>query len=113
MKRRIRVPDDYIPVDCRREAKEFFVMIRDDVEIYKKFKCLPNMKQSEEADKFVAWWDLERFAECPLSLILIHDNLDEINNRIGNYDVLDGYGQLQFKLIQFYSILKENGMIHD
>ena len=111
--RRFKIPDDYIPVDCWREAKEFFITIRDDVDIYKKFKCFPNMKQSEEADRFVAWWDLERFADYPHSLILIYENLDDINNQIGSYGILDGYGQLQFKLIQFYKLLKEKEMIHD
>ena len=110
---RFKIPDDYIPVDCWREAKEFFITIRDDVDIYKKFKCFPNMKQSEEADKFVAWWDLARYADYPHSLILIYENLDDINNQIGSYGILDGYGQLQFKLIQFYKLLKEKEMIHD
>ena len=56
---------------------------------------------------------MERFADYPLSLILIYENLDEINKKIGEYDLLDGYGQLQFKLIQFYRLLKENGMINE
>ena len=37
----------------------------------------------------------------------------DINKKIGEYDLLDGYGQLQFKLIQFYRLLKENGMINE
>ena len=83
MKRKIKTPDDYIPMDCWKEAKEFFLSIRDDVDIYKKFKCFQNLKQSEEADKFIAWWEMERFADYPLSLILIYENLDEINTKIG------------------------------
>ena len=113
MKRKIKIPDNYIPMDCWKEAKEFFLSIRDDVDIYKKFKCFQNLKQSEEADKFIVWWEMERFADYPLSLILIYENLDEINKKIGEYDLLDGYGQLQFKLIQFYRLLKENGMINE
>ena len=113
MKRKIKTPDNYIPMDCWKEAKEFFLSIRDDVDIYKKFKCFQNLKQSEEADKFIAWWEMERFADYPLSLILIYENLDEINKKIGEYDLLDGYGQLQFKLIQYYRLLKENGMINE
>ena len=113
MKRKIKTPDDYIPIDCWKEAKEFFLSIRDDIDIYKKFKCFQNLKQNEEADKFIAWWEMERFADYPLSLILIYENLDEINKKIGEYDLLDGYSQLQFKLIQFYRLLKENGMINE
>ena len=105
MKRKIKTPDNYIPMDCWKEATEFFLSIRDDVDIYKKFKCFQNLKQNEEADKFIAWWEMERFADYPLSLILIYENLDEINKKIGEYDLLDGYGQLQFKLIQFYRLL--------
>ena len=41
------------------------------------------------------------------------DISDEINKKIGEYDLLDGYGQLQLKLIQFYRLLKENGMINE
>lgn len=111
--RRFKIPDDYIPIDCWNEAKEFFISIRDDVDIYKKFKCFPNMKQSEEADKFVAWWNVGRYADYPHSLILIYENLDDINKQIGSYGILDGYGQLQFKLTLFYKLLKEKGMIHD
>ena len=61
----------------------------------------------------LAYNPMERFADYPLSLILIYENLDEINKKIGEYDLLDGYGQLQFKLIQFYRLLKENGMINE
>ena len=105
--RRFKIPDDYIPVDCWREAKEFFITIRDDVDIYKKFKCFPNMKQSEEADRFVAWWDLERFADYPHSLILIYENLDDINNQIRNdirqYALQHG--------LEFYDLRQNKGLL--
>jgi hypothetical protein len=39
--------------------------------------------------------------------------MDEIDKKTGDYGVLDGYGQLQFKLIQMYRLLKENGMIDE
>lgn len=113
MKRCIKIPDNYIPSDLRAEAKEFFVSIRDDVAIYKKFKCFPDMKQNEEADKFVAWWDFERFAEKPEALILINENLTEILKTITTMNFIDGYEQLQYKLILFYRLLKKNGMIDE
>lgn len=113
MKRKFKTPENYIPTDCWREAKDFFVSIRDDVDIYKKFKCFPNMKQNEEADKFVAWWSLERFAEKPEALLLINDHLEEILKAITMSNFIDGYEQLQYKLILFYRLLKENGIINE
>ena len=100
-------------MDCWNEAKEFYLTLRDDVDIYKKFKIFPDMKPSEEAEKFAAWFTLERFVDYPRSLILIYEHMDEIDKKTGDYGVLDGYGQLQFKLIQMYRLLKENGMIDE
>lgn len=105
--------DNYIPIDIWRDAKEFYVSLKDDVEIYKKFKCFPDMKQSEEADKFVVWFSMERFADYPGSLILINEHIGEIIKNVSSYNLLDGYEQLQFKLIQLYRLLKENGMINE
>ena len=113
MKRKFKTPENYIPTDCWRDAKDFFVSIRDDVDIYKKFKCCPNMKQNEEADKFVGWWSLERFAEKPEALLLINDHLEEILKAITMSNFIDGYEQLQYKLILFYRLLKENGIINE
>lgn len=56
---------------------------------------------------------MERFADYPHSLLLIYEHINEINNKTGDYGVLDGYGQLQFKLIQMYRLLKENGIIDE
>ena len=113
MKRRFQVPQNYVPSDIRADAKDFFVSIRDDVTIYKKFKCFPDVKQNEEADKFVAWWSLERFAEKPEALLLINDHLEEILKAITTSNFIDGYEQLQYKLILFYRLLKENGIINE
>ncbi len=113
MKRKFKTPENYIPRDCWRDAKDFFVSIRDDVDIYKKFKCFPNMKQNEEADKFVAWWSLERFAEKPEALLLINDHLEEILKAITTGNFIDGYEQLQYKLILFYRLFKENRIINE
>ena len=111
-KRQIKMPDDYIPKDIWKEAKKFVFLIEDDITIYKQFQSFPNSKQSEEADKFIAWWELGRFMEFPHSVMLLNESLDDIYKTIGSDDVMNGYEQLQFKLIQFYRILKENGMIN-
>ena len=44
---------------------------------------------------------------------ILYEKLDEIYKTIGSDDVMNGYEQLIFKLVQFYRILKENGMIDD
>lgn len=113
MKRKIKVPDDYIPIDIWREAKEFVVSTGDDIKIYKQFRNFQTSKKSEEADKFVAWWELGRFRDFPHSLILLYENLEEIYKTIGCDDVMNGYEQLQFKLKLFYELLKKNGMIDE
>lgn len=100
-------------MDIWKEAKHFFLNIRDDIDIYQKFKFLPGTKQNEEADKFIAWWNLAGYKDYPHALILIYENLELINNTIGKDDVLDGFGQLQFKLVQFYRLLKINGFINE
>ena len=112
-KRNIKMPDDYIPIDVWREAKEFVVSTGDDIKIYKQFRNFTSSKQSEEADKFVAWWEFGRFRDYPHSLILLYENLSDIYKTIGNDDGMNGYEQLQYKLIQFYRILKNNVMIND
>ena len=112
-KRKIKMPDDYIPIDIWHEAKDFVVNIGDDITIYKSFKNFPNRKPSEEADKFCAWWDFGRFRDYPHSLILLYEALDQIYKTIGSDDVINGYEQLTLKLKLFYEILKANGMIDD
>lgn len=113
MKKNIRVPKDYIPMDCWKEAKSFYLTLRDDVEIYKKFKSMENTKPSEEADKYVAWFSMQRYADYPHSLFLIYEHMDEINEKTGEYDLLDGFKKLEFKLILIYRLLKEYGMIDE
>ena len=109
----MKAADDYIPVELWHESKNFIQVITDDVEIYKKIKTFNSVKPSEQADKFVAWWDLKRYTEVPHALILIYENLPKINNAVGSYDVLDGLNKLQMKLILFYRLLKEQGMINE
>ena len=56
---------------------------------------------------------LERFAEKPEALLLINDHLEEILKAITMSNFIDGYEQLQYKLILFYRLLKENGIINE
>ena len=42
--------DDYIPKECWNEAKSFFSVITDEIEIYKKIRKLGSVKQNDEAD---------------------------------------------------------------
>jgi hypothetical protein len=109
----MRAVDDYIPVELWHESKNFIQVITDDVEIYKKIRNFDSVKKSDEADKFVAWWDFERFADNPMALILIQEKLTEILKTITSNNLIDGYEQLQYKLILFYRLLKANGYIND
>lgn len=112
-KRKIKMDDDYIPKDIWKNAKNFVFLIEDNITIYKQFRSFPTSKQNEEADKFIAWWELGRFRDYPHSLILLDENLSNIYKTIGKDDVMNGYEQLQFTLVQLYKILKDNGMIND
>ena len=105
--------DDYIPTDIWREAKHFIKDISDDVDIFNQFKSFSNLKICEGALKFAAWWDFKRYLDYPHSLILIYENIGEIIRSIGKYDVMDGFYQLQQKLVLLYELLKKNGMIND
>ena len=105
--------DDYIPIEIWREAKKFIQDITDDVDIFNKFRNFDNLKIKEEALKFSVWWGFKRYLDYPHSLILIYDNLDEITKKIGTYDVMDGFNQLQLKLVLLYELLKKNEMIND
>ena len=100
--------DDYIPTDIWREAKHFIKDISDDVDIFNQFKSFSNLKICEGALKFAAWWDFKRYLEYPHSLILIYENIGEIIRSIGKYDVMDGFYQLQQKLVLLYELLKKN-----
>ena len=109
----MRAVDDYIPVELWYESKNFIQVITDDVEIYKKIRSFDSVKKSDEADRFVAWWDLKRFTEVPHALILIYENLERINETVGNYDVLDGLNKLKMKMVLFYRLLKKQEMIDE
>lgn len=104
---------DYISVELWREAKSFVQNITDDVEIYKKIRILENFNQNVEADKFVAWWDFKRYLDNQHSLFLIYENLDNITSYVGKYDVMNGFYQLQQKMILLYRLLRQNGMINE
>lgn len=105
--------DDYIPIELWHEAKDFIQDITDDIDIFNKFRSFENLEIKEEALKFSAWWDFKRYLDYPHSLILIYENIDEILRTVGTYDVMDGFNQLQLKLVLLYELLKKNGMIND
>lgn len=104
--------DDYIPIELWHEAKKFIQDITDDVDIYNKFRTFEK-NLNEEALKFVAWWEFKRYLDFPHALFLLYENFENINKAIGNYDVMDGFNQLQMRLILYYRLLKENEIIND
>lgn len=105
MKTKKRKTEDEIDPECKKEAERFVRDLTDDVQIYKKIRKLDNFKQNINADNFVAWWELGRFANHPHALIILYENLECIENFIGNYTMWDGFKQLQVKLELLYIYL--------
>ena len=108
----MRQVDDYIPIELWHEAKNFIQNITDDVDIYNKFKTFEK-NLNENALKFAAWWDFKKYLDYPHALILLYENIPNIDETIGAYDVLDGFNQLQMRMILYYKLLKENGLINE
>lgn len=109
----MRKIDDYIPAELFHEAKDFFQNMDDDVEIYKKVKSIRAIKPCEEADKFVAYWSLERFNDFPHALITLYENKPDIDMSYGEVEVNNAFDFLQFRMKSYYLLLKENGMINE
>ena len=84
-----------------------------DVELYKKIRTFPDFKQDIEADKFIAWWELDEFDNYPHALYILLENVDKIDETIASQNFVDAFDQLKMKMILFYRLLKEKGMIHD
>ncbi len=105
--------EEKIYAELFTEARQLIKEMDEDVEIYNKFKMTTNIKRSLDADKFVAWWDLKCYVKYPHSLIFLFENIERIQNVIGQYNMLDGFEQLQMKMALFYGILKTHGMIYD
>ena len=105
--------DEYIPMELWREARQFILDISDDVEIFNKFRSFEGIQINDEALKFVAWWEFKRYREHPHALILLYENLTKIDEEIGTYDVMDGFNQLQMKLVLLYRLLRDKGMIDE
>ncbi|MBR5033482.1 MAG: hypothetical protein IKX70_07430 [Treponema sp.] len=104
--------DDYIPVELCHEAKDFIKEISGDVLIFNQFRKLEK-NISEEALKFAAWWEFGRYLDNRHSLVLLYENIMTIYETVGKYEVMNGFDQLQFKLILFYRLLKKHGMIDE
>ena len=81
--------DDYIPVELIKEATNFVNRITEDVEIYKKIMALDSVKQCIEAEKFVAWWDLQRYYEHEHSLFLLYEYQEYIE-KLSSYMASSG-----------------------
>ena len=105
-KKRKKIKEEVIDIACRREAENFFYELKDNVQIYKRIRKLDNFKQNKIADKFVAWWESERYAKYPHALILFYENMSRINNYVGSYNPLDGFRQLQMKLVLLHRFLE-------
>ncbi len=105
--------EEYIPVEIWREARKFINEVTDDVGIYRKIRDLGSITQNDEADKFMVWWEFKRYVDFNHSLILLYENMDDINNKLGSYNVLDGFNQIQMKMVLMYRLLKENEMINE
>lgn len=104
--KRKRKCEKVIDEECRREAENFFHELKDNVQIYKKIRKLDNFKQNNVADKFVAWWELERYEKYPHALILLYENMNRIDTLIGSYGLIDGFRQLQAKLVLLHRFLE-------
>ena len=105
-KKRKKIREEVIDITCRRKAENFFYELKDNVQIYKRIRKLDNFKQNKIADKFVAWWESERYAKYPHALILLYENMSLINNYVGTYNPLDGFRQLQMKLVLLHRFLE-------
>ncbi len=106
------IPVDYIPIELCHEAKNFIEEITSDVDIFNQFRSI-NQNLNEEALKFATWWDFKKYLENRHSLILLYENITAIYEKIGSYDVMDGFYQLQMKMVLLYRLLKEHGMINE
>ncbi len=107
----MNLANDYIPVDILKDATAFFKRITEDVEIYKKIKLFDSVKTCFEADKFVAWWDLQRYADYNHSLFLLYECQEYIDSQKISVDILNSFDRLQSKLVLFYQILERNSLI--
>lgn len=108
----MRNTEDYIPIELWHESKNFLEEINCDIEIYEKFKAFEK-NLNEEALKFEAWWNFKRYADFPHSLFLLYENILKIDEKIGGYDMLDGFRKLETKIVLLYRLLKENGMTNE
>lgn len=109
----MRKIDDYIPAELFHEAKDFFENMDADVGIYKKVKNINAIQPCIEADKFIAYWDMERFKDYPHALILLYENKPDIDLSYGETEVNNAFEFLQYRMKSYYLLLKENGMINE
>lgn len=109
----MRCIEDYVPAEIFREAKNFVHAIDDDIEIYKKIRNFDSVKPCPEADKFVAYWSLERYEQYPHALITLYENKPDIDLSFDDDSVVSAFDCLQYRLKKYYELLKENKMISE
>lgn len=105
--------DDYIPIELISEAKDFIQLMSENVEIYVTIRKMGSVRPCEEADKFVAYWNLARYNDFPHALITLYENMESIDESIGTFDQVNALEYLQCRMKKYYLLLKENGMIDE
>lgn len=109
----MRQIDDYIPIELWLEAKNFIKEVNDDVSIYKIICKTDGLPPCEEADKFCAYWDLERYKDFPHALIVLYENKPLIDMRFNVNDVMNAFECFQLRFKNYYLLLKEKGLINE
>lgn len=103
--------DDYIPIELWHEAKNFVKEVSDDVEIYKIIAKTEFLQPCEEAEKFCAYWSLERYKDFPHALIVLYENKPLIDMQFNVNDVMNAFECFQMRFKSYYLLLKDKGMI--
>lgn len=112
-KKKKKDKDDYIPQELKDAAWNFIQDINAEIDIYKKIKVLGALEPNPQADSFVVWWGFERYCNYYHALILFYENYDEIINILGDNDMMDGFEKQQNKMVLFYRLAKQNGLISE
>lgn len=104
---------DYIPSECVKSALFFVQKTSEDVKNYEFLRKVKSVKQSDKADFFCAWWNLQRYEFYPHALITLYEAENEIDEEFGEHNVQNIIEFLQHRLIGFYDLLKKEGMLED
>lgn len=66
------------------------------------------MLANAEADEFATWWNFARYVNFPHVLGLIYEFYDEILELLGDDSLMNGFMQLQKKLVFLCRLAKED-----